>query len=130
MIDKDKAAAHAEHFAACAMAARERGDLDAARYYQALSDRQATIAQAMRDIEMSNNGWIPRPTDPAVVDALRSAGYVVTLEQVMTPKAQSAIRADATHYPTPPSVMRMLFCDGPDYESMILERQDRQMGGY
>lgn len=46
MIDKDKAAAHAEHFAACAMAARERGDLEAAQYYQALADRQTAIVGA------------------------------------------------------------------------------------
>ena len=98
------------------------------------------ILAAMERVSLSNNGWAWIQDDAELVKGLQLAGYVVietgTGTKAFSRAAQEALAEDykqhgsasfavparATHKPARE--------DGPDYEAMILARQERWMMDY
>lgn len=100
-------------------------------------EQSTKILDAIHGIELSNNGWSWIENDPALIDALRVAGYVVFEVRggmkAYTRAAQAALAAEyKAHGPAsfaaPARAVRTAPHEsGPDFEAMILARQERWM---
>ena len=89
------------------------------------------ILFAMEEVSLSNNGYADIGTNEAVAKALAAAGFVVIatkdlfgkpVNRAFSAAAQAALAAEpfgvSTYKPFFPKV------EGPDYEGMILSRQE------
>lgn len=97
-------------------------------------ETSALILDAMRGIQISNNGWIWIDNDPALIDALRVAGYTIIETaagvKAFSRAAQEALAAEyKAHGPASFAVPTYGPIahndDAPDYEGAILARQER-----
>lgn len=100
-------------------------------------EQTTMILSAMQSIEMGNNGYADIGNNQTVIDAVRSAGYIVLSTRNLhgnpthigyTKAAQAALRDEP--YAVPFNKPRSPRVDGPDYEAMILARQERMMMDY
>jgi hypothetical protein len=100
-------------------------------------ETSAKILDAMSGIAMSNNGWSWVENDATLIEALRVAGYTM-IETTAGVKAysraaQAALAAEYTahgsaSFAVPARAVRSAPKEhGPDYEAMILTRQERWM---
>lgn len=91
------------------------------------------IFAAMQGVTLSNNGWSWIDNDPALIDALRVAGYTIIETaagvKAFSRRAQEALAAEykargpaSFAVPTYGPVAHK--DDAPDYEAAILARQD------
>tara|TARA_R110000868_G_scaffold233914_1_gene487619 strand:- start:3434 stop:3754 length:321 start_codon:yes stop_codon:yes gene_type:complete len=97
-------------------------------------ETSALILDAMRAIQISNNGWIWIKNDPALIKALQTAGYTIIETaagvQAYSRAAQEALAAEyKAHGPAGCAVPTYGPVahkdDAPDYEARILARQER-----
>jgi hypothetical protein len=94
----------------------------------------AKIFAAINSVMLSNNGYAEIGNDSAVAEAMSLAGFVVIhtkslfgrpTYKAFTKEAQVALATDGVpHYKT------VRNDTGPDYEGMILARQERAMMDY
>jgi len=100
-------------------------------------DLTAKILDAMQSIELSNNGYADIGNNAAIADALRDAGFVVNASTNLhgnatfiayTKRAQKCLQSEP--FAVSRSTPIPLRVDGPDYEGMILRRQERVMMDY
>lgn len=97
-------------------------------------ETSALILDAMRGIQISNNGWTWIKNDLALINALQTAGYTIIETsagvKAYSRAAQEALAAEykahgpasfavPTYGPFTPKD------DAPDYEGAILARQER-----
>lgn len=98
------------------------------------------VEQTIADIELGNNGYANFPFDDKLAAAVQDAGYVVTVSEDIfrrksyrgfTKRAQENLRHEPFGVSTyqPPSQSACLN-DGPDYEALILARQELEMMDY
>lgn len=91
------------------------------------------IADAIKAIDMANNGYADIGRDPRLCEALHARGYVVIATQDLhgnavfrgfTRRAQQCLGQEpfgqSTYKPIKPRDL------GPDYEELILREQERQ----
>jgi|GEM_PF-6121974 len=100
-------------------------------------EQTAKILDAINGIEMSNNGWSWVENDPALIGALRIAGYLVFEVRggmkAYTRAAQEALASEyKAHGPASFAVPARAVRNTPqepgfDFEAMILARQERWM---
>jgi len=100
-------------------------------------EQSTKILDTINGIELSNNGWSWVDNDPALIEALRTAGYVVFDVRggvkAYTRAAQEALAAEhaargAASFAVPARATYAAPKEpGPDYEAMILARQERLM---
>jgi hypothetical protein len=97
-------------------------------------ETSANILAAMQSIQLSNNGWIWVKNDPELINGLQTVGYTIieTPEGVkaFSRAAQEALAAEykahgAASFAVPTYGTAAHNDDAPDYEGMILARQER-----
>lgn len=102
-------------------------------------EQTAQIFAAMQDIELSNNGYAFIGHDAEVANAVQSAGYVVLYVPNLhgrkeykgfTKRAQECLKAEPFGVSTYQAPASTLAHDTPDYEGLILARQERAMMDY
>lgn len=98
------------------------------------------VKRTIADIEMGNNGYASFARDEKLAAAVQAAGYVVLLSEDIfkrksyrgfTQRAQESLRHEpfgVSTYKAP--LQNFVSDDGPDYEAMILDRQEHAMMGY
>ena len=100
----------------------------------------ARVKKTIADIELGNNGYANFPLDDKLAAAVQDAGYTVIVSEDLfrrrsyrgfTKRAQENLRHEPFGVSTyqPPSQSAFLG-DGPDYEALILARQEREMMDY
>jgi hypothetical protein len=94
------------------------------------------IFSALQSVALSNNGWAWIKNDPALIDALQTAGYTIIETEAgvkaFSRRAQDALAAEhKAHGPASFAVPTYGPVthndDAPDYEARILARQERML---
>jgi TRAP-type C4-dicarboxylate transport system substrate-binding protein len=97
-------------------------------------ETSANILAAMQSIQMSNNGWSWIDNDDTLIKALQTAGYTIIETaagvKAFSRRAQEALAADykahgAASFAVPTYGTTAPKEHAPDYEGMILARQER-----
>jgi hypothetical protein len=98
------------------------------------TETSANILAAMESVALSNNGWAWIKNDPALISGLRVAGYTIietdTGTKAFSKAAQAALAEDykqhgAASFAVPTYGTAAPKAHAPDYEGMILARQER-----
>lgn len=98
------------------------------------------VQEIIQRIELANNGYLDIGNNPEIIQGVKAAGYMVLsstnlhgrpTHKAYTERAQQALKeehASGSEF----AVMRQIVVppnrvDGPDYEAMILARQDQYL---